>query len=353
MAGKTPEMRGAQARPGVGMNQQRPVQQEKSQESDNDNSDLIQQTNPILNAAAKKKGKEVKRAPDGTNQYGSGEGSQEEGQGQVQQQQQPMYDYQYGMHHRSPYQHPAYNYQMPPQAMGAQGYGMYSPYSPMMNQRPPMKQYQHPGAYNYQDRGYVPGMNMKPMHRPPADYYGEYKYGAETEMPQMRGGQMDTPQGFHPTRPAKGQKPMMGQHPGYQYTNNQHMSPMYQPVHHPGHYDPRSPYDYAQYKPKAGEVGMSPGQPAFYNYKPAGMPPYSYAGGQFQKSQEQDDADVDPAMRQVYREDNQMAPGAKAKKGVMKPRPAEDLGAKEPVNPTKIGKAKQFAEDFDSSNMDN
>jgi hypothetical protein len=353
MAGKTPEMRSMRPHLGAGMQQQQQprMQNDRSQGSDNDNADFIQQTNPNLNAG-KKIQKEITRTPEGNMQYGSGDDSQGEGEGQ-----QPVYDYQYGMQQHSPYQHPGYNYQMsPPQQMGGQGYGMYPPYSPMMNQRPPMKQYQHPSAYNYQDRGgHASGMNIKGMQRPPTEYYGEYKYGAGA-MPQMRGGHMESPQGFHPARAVKGgqkQMPMGQQHPGYQYTN-QHMSPMYQHVQHPGHYDPRSPYDYAPYKSKAGEVGMSPGQsPAFYNYKPVGMPPYSYAGGQFAKSQEQDDADIDPAMRQQFRDEQQPGANQKGKKAAMKPRPTEDLGAKDLSNPSKIGKAKQFAEDFDSNNMDN
>lgn len=348
MAGKTPDMRGMRPHPGGVMQQPRMQQHDQSQGSDNDNADFIQQTNPNLNLAGKTIKKEIKRTPEGNMQYGSGEDSQGDADGQ-----QPVYEYQYGMHH-SPYQHPGYNYQMPPQPMGGQGYGMYPPYLPMMNQRPPMKQYQHPSPYSYQDRG---GHMAGGMHRPPTDFYGEYKYGADNRaMPQMRGGHMESPQGFHQARPAKAQKqmPMAQQHPGYQYTN-QHMSPMYQPVQHPGHYDPRSPYDYAPYKPKAGENGMTPGQqsPAFYNYKPSGMPPYSYAGGQFAKSQEQDDADVDPSMRQPFRDDQQPGGGPKGKKVAMKQRPTEDLGSKDASNPAKIGKTKQFAEDFDSSNMDN
>jgi len=354
MLNKTPDMKsGVRPNPGVRVGQ--PPLQQNSQGSDNDNGQLIHQTNQHMNAAAKKIGNEAKRSPEGNNQYGSDEGSQDDGQGQ-----QPMYDYQHaGMHQHSPYHHPGYNYQMSPHVMrGGQGYGMYSPYSSMMNQRPPMKPYQHPPAYNYQGGrgGYAGGMNMKGMQIPPpqGDYYGNPQYeSADNDVQQMHGGHMENAQGFHAPRPVKGQKPMaVGQHPGYQYTN-QHMSPMYQPVPHTGHYDPRNPYDYAPYKSKPGELGMSPGQPNYYNYKPTGIPPYSYAGGQFGKSQEQDEGDNDPTMGNNYREENSQAAGQKAKKQTMKPRPAEDLGSKDSSKPTKIGKAKQFAEDFESNDMDN
>lgn len=352
MPNKTPDLKSA--RPNVGPRMRQPMMnQNNSQGSDNDNSDLIHQTNPHMNAGAKNMGNAMKRNMDG--QFGSEDGSQEEVQGQ-----QPMYNYQQGMHH-SPYQHPGYNYQMPPQVMrgGQGGYGMYSPYAPMMNQRPPMKQYQHPATYNYQGRGgYAGPMNMKGMPRPPpppAEYYDEYKYGsADNEAPQMHGGHMENAQGFHAVRPVKSPKPMaMSQHPGYQYTN-QHMSPMYQPVQHPGHYDPRSPYDYAPYKSKPGEIGMSPGQSPHYNYKPSGIPPYSYAGGQqFGKSQEQEEVNTVPVMGNIYREENQQAAGPKGKKAAMKPRPADDQGFNDSSKPAKVGKARQFAEDFDSNDLDN
>lgn len=349
MPGKPSDMKGIHSHMGAGMQHPKRLP-DNSEGSDNDNGNMIQYNNPNPGTTGKKMGKEIRRGPEGNMQIGSGDASHDEGQGQP-----PMY--QYGAPHHSPYQYPSYNYQMSPQPIPGQGYGMYPPYSPMMNQRPPMKQYPPQQAgYNYQEHGYAPGMNMKSVKRPPAEYYDEYNYGADNENPQMRGGLMESPQGFQQPRPAKGQKPMMadrpmGQYPpGYQYTN-QHMSPMYQPVQHAGHYDPRSPY--APYKPKTGEVSMSPAQPAYYNYKHGGIPPYSYGGGQFVKPQEQEDADSDPAMRQLYRQDNQLAAGPKAKKMPMKPRVEEDLNSKDASKSAKIGKIKQFPEDFDEDNMDN
>jgi hypothetical protein len=348
----------------MGMKTQKVPVNEISQGSDNEKGEGQHQS-PHMNAniGIKKPVQELNRGPEENMQAGSDEGSQNGSQGhpQHQQQQMPphMYDYaQYGLQQHSPYQYSSYNYQMPPPPnLGGQGYGMYPPgYSPMMNQRPAMKQYAY-APYNYQERAYGPAIGMKGM-QPPPEYYEEYKYGGDAEMPGMRGGRHESQPGYPPTRAPKGQKPHMSdrplaQYPGYQYTN-QHMSPMYQPVHHPVHYDVRSPYDYAPYKAKAGDVGMPPVQPpAYYNYsKPIGIPPYSYTGGQYAKNVEQDDEEGALRKQQMYRED-QLATGAKNKKALVKqPKTGEDSAAKDQKS-TKVGKGKQFAEDFEANNMDN
>jgi hypothetical protein len=336
-----------------GANIRQPINyQNNSQGSDNDNTDLNYQANQHMNAAGNKAGNDVKRPrqSNGNLQYGSEEGSEDGNQVQ-----QPAYNYQPSMNHHSPYQHPGYNYQMPAQAMrGGQGYGMYSPYSPMTNQRPPMKQYQQPGAYNYQGRGgYRGAMNMKGMPRPqapPAEYYDEHNYeAADHDSPQMRGGYTQNSRGFHAARPVKDQKPAtMGQHPAHQYANH-HMSSMYQPIHQSGQYDPRSSHDYAPYKPNQADTGMSPGQPPYYNYKHPGMPSYGTAGGQqFGKHQGQGDSKIDLTVGQKYREENQQAAGTKAKP-TMNTHHVEVQGSTDYSKQVKIGKAKQFTEDFDSN----
>lgn len=314
----------------------------RSEDSDGDNTESVP-TNPMTNPAGNKKQnlKDPKKGGADAMKLGSDDGSQNEGQAQSPQ----IPDYnQYGMPQHPPYSYTGYNYQMPPHAMGGPAYGMYPPsYSPLMGQRPPLKQYAGFPAYNYQERGYHPGMNMKamqPPHNP--EYYDDYKYG-EGEMPIMRSPMDQQAPVFHPMkspeygRTGKGQKAMMGerpmaQYPGYQYAG-QPMSPMFQPMPHQGHYDIRSPYDYAQYKSK-GE--MHAGQPGFY-YKNVQMPPYSYEG---------DDGRRGP----IQKADPSLAVGSKPKKAGAKAgkTPEDNKEAK----PTKVGKAKQFAEDLDNKNIE-
>lgn len=339
--------------------------QANSQDSENEG-DMQQLNNPQMmpGAGKKKLGQEVPRGVDVNMMGGSDEGSQNGSQTLPAHQSKShphMYDYaQYGLQQRSPYQYSNYNYQMPPHSLGGQGYGVYSPpgYSPMMNQRPPMKQYPYP-PYNYQERPYGPAIGMKGMQQPPPEYFEEYNYG-EPEMHGMRGGRMESQPGYPQARPHKGQKQVipdrpLAQYPGYQYTN-QHMSPMYQPVPHPVHYDVRSPYDYAPYKGKAGEVGMPPVQPpAYYNYaKPMGMPPYSYTGAPYGNGNQMEQDDEEGALRkqQIYRED-QIPTSSKNKKTSVKQPKVTDDGSQKDSKTVKVGKAKQFAEDLDSNNMDN
>lgn len=222
----------------------------------------------------------------------------------------------------------------------------------MMNQRQPMKQYAYPN-YSYQGRGgYGPGSGMKGMQQP-HEYYEEYNY-AEPEMPGPRGGRMEHQPGYPPARQPKGPKQMgdrpQAQYSGYQYPNQQ-MSPMYQPVPHPMHYEVRNPYDYGHYKAKAGDVKMPPAQaPAYYNYgKPMTMPPYSYtANHQYGNQHDQEDEEEDIGQQQAFREDHQAA-GPKTKKIPAKQaKPTDEHGDSKIV---KMGKAKQFAEDLEE-NMD-
>lgn len=315
----------------------------KSEDSDGDNNESVP-TNTMTNPAGNKKHnlKDPKKGAEAM-KLGSEDGSQNEGQAQSPQ----IPDYnQYGMPQHPPYSYTGYNYQMPPHAMGGPAYGMYPNYSPLMGQRPPLKQYAGFPAYNYQERGYHPGMNMKAMQPPPhnPEYYDDYKYG-EGEMPIMRSPMDNQPPVFHPMkspeygRAAKGQKPMMGerpmaQYPGYQYAG-QPMSPMFQPMPHAGHYDVRSPYDYAQYKTK-GE--MHAGQPGFYYKNVQQMPPYSYEGEEGRRVPIQKGADPS------------LAVGSRPKKagGKEGKTPEESKEAK----PTKVGKAKQFAEDLDNKNIE-
>lgn len=309
---------------------------ERNRESDGSEGDNNEPA-PVTSQPTKKHvNKEVKKGSEAV-KLGSEDGSQNDSQGQSPQI--PEYNTQYGMHQQPPpYSYTGYNYQMPPHAMGAPPYGMYPNFPPMMGQRPPMKQYPGFPAYNYQERGFHPGMNMKQM-PPSPDYYEEYKYG-DNEMPLMRS-PMDNQPVFHHMkspeygRTGKGQKAMMGdrpmgQFPGYQYAG-QPMGPMYQPMPHPGHYEMRSPYDYA-YKQK-GE--MHGGQPGYY-YKNMPMSPYSY---------EQDDTRRGP----VPKPDANMAVGTRPKKAPTKPKAPEDPKDQKSA---KVGKVKQFAEDIDKQNSD-
>ena len=316
---------------------------DQSNESDDENIEKVQKNTPSSNLAGQKKPliKDQKKAPDANIKIGSEEGSQNEGHGQPSQ----VQDYNhYGIPQHPPYSYTSYNYQMPPHAMGAPAYGMYPNYSPLMGQRPPLKQYAGFPAYNYQERGYHPGMPMKQMQSGP-EYYEEYKYG-DNEVPIMRSPMVNQPV-FHAmkspeyVRTPKGQKPMMGerpigQYPGYQYAG-QPMSPMYQPVPHAGHYDIGSPYDYAQYK--KSEV-ISPNQPGYY-YKNMAMPPYSY---------EKDD----PRRQPQQKVETPLAVGSKPKKTASKPtKPTEDIiPSKDTAKSGKVGKSKQFAEDLDNKNID-
>lgn len=304
-----------------------------SEDSEGEITESAQLSNP---AGKKQNLKDPKKGSDAM-KLGSEDGSQNDSQGQSPQI--PEYN-QYGMPQHPPYSYTSYNYQMPPHAMGGHAYGIYPNYSPIMGQRPPMKQYPGFPAYNYQERGFHPGMNMKAM-PPSPEYYDDYKYG-DTEMPLMRS-PIDNQPVFHPMkspeygRTGKGQKVMMGdrpmgQYPGYQYAG-QPMGPMFPPMPHPGHYDIRSPYDYAQYKSK-GE--MHAGQPGFY-YKNMPMPPYNY---------DPEDARRGPAPRN----EAPNAVGSKPKKSTGKaPKPTED---NKDLKPAKMGKAKQFAEDLDNKNSD-
>lgn len=311
----------------------------QSEDSDGENADSVPTNHQMTNQAGGKKQnlKDPKKGSD-VMKLGSEDGSQNDSQGQSPQI--PDYNH-YGMPQHPPYSYTSYNYQMPPHAMGGPAYGMYPNYSPIMGQRPPMKQYAGFPAYNYQERGYHPGMNMKAMQPHSPDYYDDYKYG-DSEMPLMRS-PMDNQPVFHPMkspeygRAGKGQKAMMGDRPmgqysGYQYAG-QPMSPMFQPMPHSGHYDIRSPYDYAQYKSK-GE--MHGGQPGFY-YKNVQMPPYSYEG---------DDGRRGP----IQKTDAPLAVGSKPKKAAGRPAKASEEGKE--TKPTKVGKAKQFAEDLDNKNID-
>lgn len=316
-------------------------QMRKSEDSDGELQESAQTTNPLPGAAGGKKGhfKEAKKGTDANAMQGSEDGSQNDSQGQSPQ----IPDYnQYGMPQHPHYSYTSYNYQMPPHAMGGPTYGIYPNYSPIMGQRPPMKQYPGFPAYNYQERGYHPGMNMKAMQPPGPEYYEEYKYG-DSEMPIMRS-PMDNQPVFHPMkspeygRAGKGQKSMMGerpmaQYPGYQYAG-QPMSPMFQPMPHAGHYDIRSPYNYAQYKTKGEMHGA--GQPGYF-YKNMAMPPYSY---------EADDGRRGP----MPKTDAPLAVGSKPKK--VAPKQTKTPEEVKETKPAKVGKAKQFAEDLDNKNIE-
>lgn len=268
----------------------------------------------------------------------------------------PYYDFNYGMQPH-PYSYNAgYNYQMPPHSMG-HNYNLYPNHHPMgydkMGQRPVPKQYGYSSGYNYQDRAYPQG-GMNAMRNTPGhhDYYDGYNY-EEGEIGQIRGqmqpqmaSNIQNKSGGDYARQDKGRKPATAdRQPGFPYHYGQPIgNPMYPNVHMGGHYDSRTaPYEYNEYKHKAGESGIAPQQQAPYNYKsPNSQPPYSY--GNSYKNNDLGHEAQDQEMKHVFREDANKQKKAPPQAAKGRPEDAKDLKA---AGANKTPKARQFAEDAD------